>query len=106
MDSSPENSDTETIPVTHRKVLKDRNISNKGQFTIPQTALYNIEVDHKDIGVFIIDDIPYTSRIYVTDSGVRSTIDSAAQKALDVKKGDTIDITLLRVLTPQESEVD
>lgn len=105
MDSSPEHSDSETVPVTHRTELKDRKLSNKGQFTIPKTALHNIEVNHKDVGVFLIDDIPYTASIYVTESGVRSTVDSAAQKALELQKGDTIDITLLQVLPTKESEV-
>lgn len=99
MDSSPETQPEQIqIQATEKTELKDRKLSNKGQFTIPQDSLYDIEIEHKDIGVFLIDNIPFTATIYVTEGGVRSTVDSAARKALNLEKGDTTNITLLQVL--------
>jgi len=99
MDSSPETQPEEvTIPATDKTELKDRKLTTKGQFTIPQDALFDTEIEHKDTGVFLIDDIPFTSTIYTNGSGVRSTVDSSVRKALNLEQGDTTDIVLLQIL--------
>lgn len=102
MDSSPESQPEKvTIPATDKAELKDRKLSNKGQFTIPQDALFDTEIQHKDTGIFLIKDIPFTATIYTSGHGIRATVNSSVRKALNLDKGDTTDITLLRILKKQ-----
>lgn len=95
MDSSPESeSGSDHAPVT----LEDRNLSYQGRFNIPKKETLNIDINHKDLGVFKIEDIPFTKPIYVAEGGVRSTVESHIRKALEIEEGESVDIELVRVI--------
>lgn len=96
MDSSPDTSsgDEEDAEV----MLRDRNLTQKGQFSIPDNKLFGMDVNHKDLGVFEIDGIPFTKPIYETKGGIRSTVESGVRKALDLENEDGVDIKLIRIV--------
>jgi len=102
MDSSPDDQPGDE----HAEVitLEDRTISDNGQFSIPDKDLFGLEVSHKDLGIFKIDGVPFSKTIYMTEGGVRSTVDLGVRKALDIDKGDSVDIKLYRTISNKRSK--
>lgn len=100
MDSSPDT--TKGGEEDAEVMLRSRNLTQKGQFSIPDNKLFGLDVSHKDLGVFEIEGIPFTKPIYETKGGIRSTVESGVRKALDIEDSSGVDIKLIRIIPVED----